>query len=314
MAHSSYLYRGQPDDEREPIQPYASFATGANEMSALDMAAGAQTLANNGVHLDPYYVEWIDRSNGTRLYTHQGTPDRVFDEATALATTNIMKGVLSRGTARRALSEFPFPAAGKTGTQQDNTNSWYVGYTPQLATAVWVGDPDGYTEMTREKVPEFYELDGVDAVQGGTYPARIWGQYTASALYGSPVEDWLPPPPPARAPARLYLPGEECAYRLVSGSIGPDGSLVPAAVTTTAAPASEPAPAPEVPTGTDAGEATTTTVARVVIQLLPDSTTIPPGVLDPLAPLPSVEPRTAVLPCAQLPAGVIIRQPRPTTP
>jgi hypothetical protein len=52
----------------------------------------------------------------------------------------------------------------------------------------------------------------------------------------------------------------------------------------------------------------------VVIQLLPDSTTIPPGVLDPTAPLPSVEPKTAVLTCADLPVGVIVRQPKPTTP
>lgn len=315
MSHSSYLYRGQPDEEREPIEPYASFATGANEMSALDMAAGAQTLANNGAHLDPYYVEWIDRANGTRLFTHQGAPVQVFDEATALTTTSILKGVLTQGTARRALSEFPFPAAGKTGTQQDNTNSWFVGYTPQLATAVWVGDPDGYTQMTRENVPEFYDLDGVDAVQGGTYPARIWGQYSSSALFGAPVEDWAPPPSPARQPARLFLPGEECAYRVVSGSIGPDGSVVTtAAPQATAAPDPEPAPDPEVPTGTDGGEVTPTTVAPVVIQLLPDSTTIPPGVLDPTAPLPSVEPRTAVLSCAQLPIGVIVRQPKPTTP
>jgi hypothetical protein len=54
-------------------------------------------------------------------------------------------------------------------------------------------------------------------------------------------------------------------------------------------------------------------VAPVVIQLLPDSTTIPPDVVDPTAPLPSVEPRTAVLTCADLPAGVIVRQPRSTT-
>lgn len=314
MAKSPYLYRGQPEEDREPVQPYASFATGANEMSPLDMASGAQTLANNGVHLEPYYVEWIDTADGDRLYTHEAVPERVFDEAAALTTTSILKGVLTRGTARRALSDFPFPAAGKTGTQQDNTNSWFVGYTPQLATAVWVGDPDGYTEMTRENVPEFYELDGVDAVQGGTYPARIWGAYSRSALFGQPPEDWAPPPAPVRKAARLYLPGEECAYRVVSGAIGPDGSVATtAAPQTTAAPA-EPAPVdPASPTGTDTGDTTPATVAPVVIQLLPDSTTIPPDVVDPTAPLPSVEPRTAVLTCAKLPAGVIVRQPRPTT-
>ena len=314
MARSNYLYRGQPEDDREPIQPYASFATGANEMSPLDMAAGAQTLANNGVHLEPYYVEWVDTAAGTRLYTHEALPEQVLDEATALTTTSILKGVLTRGTARKALSDFPFPAAGKTGTQQDNTNSWFVGYTPQLATAVWVGDPDGYTEMTRENVQEFYDLDGVDAVQGGTYPARIWGAYSRSALFGLPQEDWLAPPPLARKPARLYLPGEECAYKLVSGALSPTGEVITTVAPTTIVATAEPAPDPEVPTGTIDGEAPPTTVTPVVIQLLPDSTTIPPGVLDPLAPLPSVEPRTAVLTCAKLPVGVIVRQPKPTTP
>lgn len=318
MSRSPYLYRGQPEDEREPVQPYASFATGANEMSAMDMAAGAQTLANNGVHLEPYYVEWIDRADGTRLYTHQASPVQVFDEAAALTTTSILKGVLSRGTARRALSDFPFPAAGKTGTQQDNTNSWFVGYTPQLATAVWVGDPDGYTEMTRENVPEFYDLDGVDAVQGGTYPARIWGAFTASALYGAPIEDWAPPPPPARKAARLYLPGEECAVRVLSGAIGPDGSIVttttvPATAPPEPEPGADPGADPGVPTGSDTGTTTPATVAPVVIQLLPDSTTIPPEVVDPTAPLPSVEPRTAVVTCEQLPPGVVLRPPRATT-
>ena len=331
MARSPYLYRGQPEDEREPVQPYASFATGANEMSAMDMAAGAQTLANNGVHHEPYYVEWIDDAAGTRVYTHLATPEQVFDEATALTTTNILKGVLTRGTARRALSEFPFPAAGKTGTQQDNTNSWFVGYTPQLATAVWVGDPDGYTEMNRTNVPEFYDIDGVDAVQGGTYPARIWGAYTAPALYGLAQEDWAAPPAPVRPSARLYLPGEECAYRVVSGRIGPDGSVVTQPPQTTA---STPAGGDDgagdggdggagdggagdggdgVPTGTDVSTTTPSTVPQVVIQLLPDSTTIPPDVVDPTAPMPSVDPKTAVLTCAKLPAGVIVRQPRPTT-
>lgn len=303
MASSPYLYRGQPKQERLPIDPFASFATGANEMSPLDMASGAQTLANNGVHHEPYYVEHVDRANGTRLYTHQLTGTQVFDEAVALTTTSVLKGVLTRGTARRALGQFPFPAAGKTGTQQDNTNSWFVGYTPQLATAVWVGDPDGYTPMIRENVPEFYDLDGVDAVQGGTYPARIWGAFQQNAVAGLPVEDWAPAPPPARRGARLFLPGEECAYKVLRGQlpeIGPDGLLVTTTTTTTTvAEGEETEPA-----------APTTTLEPVVVQLIPDATTIPPEILDPRAPLPSTEVRTPVLSCTALPPDVIVQKPR----
>ena len=304
MAESSYLYRGQPKEDREPLQPYASYATGANEMSPLDMASGAQTLANNGLHQQPYYVEWIERSDTTRLYTHEGIGVQVLDEAAALTTTSILKGVLSRGTARKALSEFPFPAAGKTGTQQDNTNSWFVGYSPQLATAVWVGDPDGYTPMVRENVSEFYELDGVDAVQGGTYPARIWGAYSGAALAQRPLEDWAAPPAPSRPSSRLYLPGEECAYKVISGVVP-----VPGAPTTTAPEVTAP-PATVDPNDPNATVPPATTVAPVVIQLVPGGTTIPPELLDPRAPLPSVDAKTTVLACAKLPPGVIVTKPK----
>lgn len=326
LAASPYLYRGQPRSDRLPIEPYASFATGANEMSPLDMAAGAQTLANEGVHHEPYYVEWIDRVDGARVYTHVPVGEQVVDRSTALTTTDVLRGVLSRGTARRELADFPFPAAGKTGTQQDNTNSWFVGYTAELSTAVWVGDPDGYTPMIRENVPEFYELDNVEAVQGGTYPARIWGAFQESAVASMNPSDWPAPPPPARAPARLLLPGEECVFEVVSGAIGPDGVPVTAApvpVTTAApatstpaadgdAPGSDGGPAPDPGDGAATAEpepATTTTVAPVVVRPLPSVTTIAPEVLDPRAPMPSVPLGTSVVTCDRVPAGVVVLAP-----
>jgi len=306
MASSRYLYAGQPDDDRKAIQPYASFATGANEMAPIDMASGAQTLANNGLHHEPYYVEYVERSNGTRLYTHEDPGVQVLDANAALTTTSVLKGVLTKGTARKALSTFPFPAAGKTGTQQDNTNSWFVGYTPQLTTAVWVGDPDGYTPMVRENVPEFYELDGVDAVQGGTYPARIWGALMEPALSTLPVEDWAAPPAPLRPPARLFLPGEECAYKLVSGALPVPGatttSTIDAPPVETYPPTVDPDTGETIPGGVV--ETVPTTLAPVVIQLIA-ATTIPPEVLDPHAPLPTIDLKSTVLPCASLPPNVI---------
>jgi penicillin-binding protein 1A len=303
MAQSTYLYRGQPKEDRAPIEPYASYATGANEMSPLDMAAGAQTLANNGVHHDPYYVDRIERADGTRIFTHESAGVQVFDEATALTTTNILKGVLTQGTARHELSTFPYPAAGKTGTQVENTNAWFVGYTPQLSTAVWVGDPDGYTPM--EGIQEFVDV-GVNEVQGGTFPARIWGMYSTAAMAPLPVEDWAPPPPLARKAVRLYLPGEECAYRVVAGALPTGAPTTTVEAATTLPPVDPAAPAdPNAPTTVAA------TVPPVVIQLVPDQTTIVPTNLDPLAPLPTVDSKTTVLSCAKLPAGVIVSKPKP---
>jgi penicillin-binding protein 1A len=303
MARSPYLYQGQPKDERTPIQPYASYATGANEMSPMDMASGMQTLANQGLHHEPYYVQFIDRADGTRLYTHEDAGTQVLDPGVALTAVDVLKGVLTRGTARRALSTFPRPAAGKTGTQEDNTNSWFVGATPELTTAVWVGDPKGYTPMVCGyvkgkyvcNIPEFRDIDGVTKVQGGTYPARIWGAYMDPALSFVPVSDWPGPPAPERRASRLYLPGNECLAELVSGTLPP----LPGATTTTTTTTTTLPGEPETPTET-------TQPPKTVIREIDSGTTIPPDVLDPRAPLPSVDLKTFVFNCDLPPAGVEI--------
>lgn len=311
MAESVYLYRGQPADERRPIEPFVSFSTGANEMAPIDMASGAQTIANGGLHHAPYYVDWIDTADGQRLYTHEDPGTQVLDKGVALAAADTLKGVLRTGTASRYPLEGGRPAAGKTGTQADNTNAWFVGFTPQLTTAVWVGDPNGYTPMIA--VPEF---GGVNAsrVQGGRYPAQIWKTYMDAALAAEPMVDWEPPPPDARRPARLYLPGNECLARSVTSG-GDVIGVVPAAPVVPAGPAgfaspqapAPPAPAPPdpappapptetVPAGPPPG--TPITSPRVT-RLVPieSGTTVPPDVLDPRAPLPSTPLSSTVIRC-----------------
>ena len=125
MARSAYLYPGQPASEHRPIEPFASYATGANEMSPLDMASGAQTIANEGVHLEPYYVEWVDAPDGTRVYAHTPNPQQVLDRGVALAAVDVLKGPLdpNQGGTARAWGLDGWPAGGKTGTQADNTNA-----------------------------------------------------------------------------------------------------------------------------------------------------------------------------------------------
>ncbi len=207
MAASAYLDPTDPESDRQPLEPFLSFASGANEMSPLDMASGIQTLANEGVHHDPYFVEHIDDADGNRVYTHWTNGSRVLDRDTSLETIDIYKGVLRRGTARRNLGDLERPAFGATGTQEDNTNAWFVGATPQLATAVWVGDPDAYTQMI--DIPEFAAA-GVSRVQGGRFPAQIWRTFVDAAHGRAPATDWAPPPAPARDPVRLVLSGNEC--------------------------------------------------------------------------------------------------------
>lgn len=295
-ARSTYLYPGQPPEERDPIQPFLSFAAGANEMSPLDMASGAQTLANNGVHNEPYYVDHIDRADGTRMYTHENVGVQVFDEGVALTATSVLKGVLTSGTARCCQLEGGRPAAGKTGTQDENTNAWFVGYTPQLVTAVWVGDPKGLYNM--ECVPEFIELSAASScrVQGGRIAAPLWKAFMDPAHEGLPEVDWSAPPQNARRPARLYLPGQECLAQVVSGTLPGTPTSAPASAPTTL-PADPNAP-PADPNAPPAEE-TTTTRATVVIRTVDPGTTISPDNLDPRAPLPTADPKYVVYDCAR---------------
>jgi penicillin-binding protein 1A len=314
MARNPYLYEGQPATDREPIQPFASFATGGNELSTLDMAAGIQSIANEGVHHEPYYVESIDDAFGNRIYTHSSPGVQVLDRNVALTTIDVMKGVLTGGTARQSLSDFAsrVPAFGKTGTQQSNWTAFFVGATPELATAVMVRDPDRYTPMT--DIPEFLEA-GVPRVQGGTFPARIWGAYNEAVALGQlggqfDFADWDRPDPPPRGPARLYLPGNECLYEIIGfevpETVPPDESAPP--VEGFRAPAAPPATDPPTtdPPSTDPPTATTVPAETVPETTVPPTpifgqvesgTTIPPDVLDPNAPLPSAPVDQLVRPC-----------------
>ncbi|MEO5900844.1 MAG: transglycosylase domain-containing protein [Ilumatobacteraceae bacterium] len=306
MARSPYLYIGQPDTKSRPtLQPYPSFATGANPMAPIDMAAGMQTIANQGLHHEPYYVESIDRVDGSRFYTHQDPGTQVLDAGVALTELDILKGVLTRGTARTALRTFDRPAAGKTGTQDDNSNAWFVGATPQLTTAVWVGDPDSYKAMSN--IPAFRK-DGVSKVQGGTYPARIWRAYMEGQPAALGVLDWPPPPAPVRGAAKLYLPGVECLAQLVSGV--PPGASTTTTVKPAAgllSPSAPPSTTPNAaPPAAPPDESTTTTPATLpppVYRKLPSGTTIPPDVLDPRAPVPTAPLGVSVYTCGAAPAG-----------
>jgi membrane peptidoglycan carboxypeptidase len=304
MASSPYLYRGQPAEEREPIQPFPAFATGANELSTLDMAAGIQSIANEGRHMQPYYVEYIENAAGERIYTHVDEGTRVLDRDVALRTIDVMKGVLTRGTARASLAEFASrrPAFGKTGTQQNNWTAFFVGATKELSTAVMVRDPDRYTPM--RSIPEF-SADGVSRVQGGTYPARIWGAYMEDiGLEQFEFADWEDPPSPDRPPARLYLPGNECLYDIVgyepAPTTVPTGAPSEGGIDGFRAPAAPPTTSPAPPPETTAPESTappTTAPPVPVFGQIDSGTTIPPDVLDPDAPMPSAPANQIVRRC-----------------
>ena len=269
----STIYRMLDSEWTNPstyaIQPYASLATGANELSPLDMAAGVQSMANGGMHLRPYLIERVEDANG-ELYRHQLESKQVPTPDVALRAVDTLKGVLVRGTARRTPLDGDRPAGGKTGTQDNNTNAWFVGFTKQMSAAVWVGDPKGYTPMVN--IPEFVRQDSITRVQGSMYPARIWKAFMDPIHANLPVLDWDSPPGAVATatrldvtPKRIYLPGNECLARVVSGTIpqqSPPGTKQP---TTTILPDAVP--------------------NTVVVSIMDSGTTIAPSDTNPYSPV-----------------------------
>ena len=320
MASSMYFYQGQPEEEHEPFLPLPLTATGNNALSPMDMAAGMQTIANLGVHHDPYYVEYVERPDGTRFYTHQSTGTQALSELAASKTLQSLRGVLSQGTGARNLSNFPRPAAGKTGTQFENTNAWFIGSTPQLSTAVWVGDPNGYTPM--DGIPEFEaEMGRGGKVQGADYPARIWGAYMESAHADLPVVDWAPPRPSPRVPARIFVPGEECVAILLDGTLPPTTlggdvrnsttTALTTSTTSTSTTTTTPATVPSgtsIPVETTPSPTSTPVPGTAVIMVNTVYTTVASVVNDPRTPLPSVATSDYVYMCAVPPPNVTIME------
>lgn len=218
------------------LEDLFSFATGGNEVSALDMAAGYSTLANEGVQRDPYMVERIEDNEGRVIYQHDVVDNQALERGAALRTVDILKGVIRQGTATRAKLADDRPSAGKTGTYEADKHAWFVGFTKQFTTAVYVGNPN--TPEPMQNIPEFSRPpDGMQAftkVFGGSYPALIWKELTETISANLEVQDWEAPPAPVRKPQRVWAPGQDC-YGVVVGDDEVGKSVVPGRTPTTPA-------------------------------------------------------------------------------
>lgn len=156
-----------------PLQPHLSLALGSNEVTPLEMASAYGTLAALGVRAEPIAISKITTRDGQVLEDNPPRRDLVLSADVAYVMVDLMKGVITRGTGRSA--NIGRPAAGKTGTTDDYRNAWFIGFTPHLSTAVWVGNDDN-TPMRR--------------VVGGMVPARIWRAFMRTAVEGMPPDDW----------------------------------------------------------------------------------------------------------------------------
>jgi penicillin-binding protein 1A len=166
------------------ITPVPAVALGgmAEGVTPLEMASAYGTLATNGMHADPIAILQVTDKDGTVLFTADPKPKRVIDSAIAYLTTDILKGVITGGTATAA--SIGRPAAGKTGTTQSNADAWFIGYTPNLVASVWVGYPESQRPMS--------SVHGI-RVTGGSFPARIWAAFMKAALKSTPSSQFKRP-------------------------------------------------------------------------------------------------------------------------
>ena len=151
-------------------------------VSPLEMAAAYATLGNGGVHIEPTIIQRIRDANGNVIWEAQPRTSQALSAGVAYDVTRILDGNISSGTGTRAA--IGRPAAGKTGTTSDWTDAWFVGYTPNLSTAVWMGDPDAQVPMTN--------VHGI-RVTGGSFPAIMWHKFMNTADRDYPLVQFAPP-------------------------------------------------------------------------------------------------------------------------
>ena len=211
------------------IDPVCSLALGTLDVSPLEMARAYATFAARGVRPKVTPIRWVDNATEDCILGYRPPKkkdcrtevdvdgEQVMDPNSADVLTEALTGVIEGGTATGAF--IGRPAAGKTGTAQDNRDAWFAGYVPQLATVVWMGypvenGPDGKFGTADDVspvmqycgLPHCRPVHGI-SVTGGSFPATIWSQFMLAALDGVEVRYFTaptyqpttvinPPPPP----------------------------------------------------------------------------------------------------------------------
>jgi penicillin-binding protein 1A len=162
---------------KKKYDAYPSVVIGSEEATPLEMASAYSTLANDGVRHAPTYVVKVLDSHGNVLFNGADAGVRVLTPAVSRTAVSILQTVLTSGTAA-GNSLRNRESAGKTGTTNTYTNAWFVGFTPQLATAVWMGVPNANVPMTNV---------GGRRVFGATYSAPVWKRFMDAVLADQPA-------------------------------------------------------------------------------------------------------------------------------
>jgi penicillin-binding protein 1A len=162
---------------KSPMEPVVSLPLGAIGLTPLEMAGGYATFASNGWYSDTTVIVRVTDSSGNVLLDNTPKPRLVLDPWATASLTSVLQGVINGGTGSAA--QIGRPAAGKTGTTSSERDVWFVGYTPQLAAAVWIGNDNNRP------------LGG--GATGGGFAAPIWRNFMLKALKNEPVQNFPSP-------------------------------------------------------------------------------------------------------------------------
>jgi membrane peptidoglycan carboxypeptidase len=224
-----------------PLAAVPSITLGTSVVTPLEMADAYATLADGGIHHSPQAVVKVVAANGRVLWRPATVGDRAIPAGVASTVTQVLEQVASRGTGATTAAAFPYPRAGKTGTTEKNWDVWYVGYTPQLASSVWMGDMNANLPM--------------NGAFGATYCAPMWAQFTAAALADASHPDFAV----VGWPFSPWVGAHATSSPLPSPTSSPHASTKPTPTQTATKTTAPPTPTPTVrPTPTP----TTTTTAK----------------------------------------------------
>lgn len=160
------------------LRPFPSMALGAFEVNLLELTSAYGAFANQGVHLEPHMVVEVSDRDRASLFRAEPAVDQAVSAQVAFQMNRLLQGVITDGTGAAAAS-LGRPLAGKTGTTDDFTDAWFVGYSPEIAVGVWVGFDQKKSLGSRET--------------GAQAALPIWRAFMEEALAGRPVVDFVEP-------------------------------------------------------------------------------------------------------------------------
>ncbi len=166
------------------LPEFPSIVIGSVAVHPIEMAAAYAAVADDGVYHAPSFIDHIVDRSGTTIYNGDDPGHRVISSQVAREATVALQAVVQSGTGTGA-ALYNRPAAGKTGTTNNNVDAWFNGFTPQLETTVWMGNVAAEVPML--------DVGGVGQVYGGTFPAHTWHDFMSQTLASAPVVPFTPP-------------------------------------------------------------------------------------------------------------------------